>query len=243
MYNASYYYKEGEDWNNAIRVNNQYIATYPQNPIAIDLFFANAGHYLKLDNLTEANRIFEEFANKYPDDPRGVQSFYERGAYYQRNGNLSAAKTEYNKAIQKSEQLSAKGLDPNRYYVGEALNSLVGMLEELPDDCDHEFSTDEGFTAVVFPPAMDNHSDEEEAIIDAVIDELSKGIEIMAYCVRAEEFEDCEPGKEDETVPDCVVEKIVHEEVFFSVNMLAGEDGAWRIRAWSDMTTESGLAH
>ena len=129
LYNASYYYKEGEDWNNAIRVNNQYIATYPTNALAVDLFFANAGHFLKLDNLTEANRIFEDFAQRYPDDPRSVQAFYQRGSYYQDNGNLSSAKTEYNKAIRKSEELGRKGLDPNRYYVGEALNSLVGMLE------------------------------------------------------------------------------------------------------------------
>jgi cellulose synthase operon protein C len=129
LYNASYYYQQGEDWNNAIRVNNQYITTFPSNPIAIDLFFANAGHYLKLDNLTEANRIFEDFAKRYPDDPRSVQAFYQRGSYYQENDNLSAAKIEYNKAIQKSEELSRKGLDPNRYYVGEALNSLVSMLE------------------------------------------------------------------------------------------------------------------
>ena len=40
-------------------------ATYPSNPIAVDLFFANAGHYLKLDNLGEANRIYEDFARKY----------------------------------------------------------------------------------------------------------------------------------------------------------------------------------
>ncbi len=129
LYNASYYYKEGEDWNNAIRVNNQYISTYPTNPIAVDLFFANAGHFLNLDNLPEANRIFEDFASRYPDDPRSVQAFYQRGSYYQDNDNLSAAKTEYNKAIRKSEELSSKGLDPNRFYVGEALNSLVSMLE------------------------------------------------------------------------------------------------------------------
>ena len=129
LYNASYYYKEGEDWSNAIRVNNQYIAIYPTNTLSVDLYFENAGHFLKMDNLIEANRIFEEFARKYPDDPRSVQAFYQRGSYYQEQQNLSLAKAEYNKAIQKSEELSRKGLDPNRYYVGEALNSLVGMLE------------------------------------------------------------------------------------------------------------------
>jgi tetratricopeptide (TPR) repeat protein len=128
LYNAAYYYKEGEDWNNAIRLNNQYIATYPDNPLSTDFYFATAGFYLKLDNLTEANRIYAEFATKYPDDPRGVQAFYERGTYYQDNGQLTLAKVEYQKAIEKSEGLNGKGLDPNRYYVGESLNKMVDML-------------------------------------------------------------------------------------------------------------------
>jgi tetratricopeptide (TPR) repeat protein len=128
LYNASYYFKLGEDWTNTIRINNKYITTYPGNDIAKDLYFDNAGHYLKLDNLTEANRIFEEFTARYPDDARGVEAFYQRGSYFQEHQQLSAAKVEFNKAIQKSEQLNSQGLDPNRYYVGEALNSLSGML-------------------------------------------------------------------------------------------------------------------
>ncbi len=128
MYNAAYYYKEGEDWQNAIRLNKQYIATYPDNPLSTDFYFATAGFYLKMDNLTEANRIYEEFASKYPDDPRGVQAFYERGSYYQDDGQLTLAKAEYQKAINKSEGLNRKGMDPNRYYVGESLNKMVDML-------------------------------------------------------------------------------------------------------------------
>jgi tetratricopeptide (TPR) repeat protein len=128
LYNAAYYYEQGEDWQNAIRLNNQYIAKYPDNPLSTDFYFATAGFYLKMDNLTEANRIYEEFAAKYPDDRRGVQAFYERGSYYQDNGQLTLAKAEFQKAITKSESLNRKGLDPNRYYVGEALNNMVSML-------------------------------------------------------------------------------------------------------------------
>ena len=45
-------------------------------------------------------------------------------------GNLALAKAEYQKAIDKSEGLNRKGLDPNRYYVGESLNKMVDMLYE-----------------------------------------------------------------------------------------------------------------
>ena len=40
------------------------------------------------------------------------------------------AKAEYEKAIDKSEGFNRQGLDPNRFYVGEALNSLVKMQRE-----------------------------------------------------------------------------------------------------------------
>ena len=130
LYNASFYYSEGEDWTNAIRVNNQYIETYPEEQLATDLYFANAGHYLKLDNIIQANKIYEEFALRYPDDPRAVEAFYRRGDYYLEHDQPATAKAEFLKAIQKSEQFNRQGKDPNRFYVGEALNSLVGMLRD-----------------------------------------------------------------------------------------------------------------
>ena len=128
--NASYYYVKGEEWQKAITVNDQYIAVYSDEDLAVDLFFANAGNYLKLGNLIEANKIYENFANKYPTDPKAIEAFYHRGAYFKENGQISAAKVEFSKAIDKSEQFSRQGLDPNRYYVGESLNELVGMLRD-----------------------------------------------------------------------------------------------------------------
>jgi TolA-binding protein len=128
--NASYYYKEGEDWTNAIRVNNTYIGVYPNAPLAMELYFDNAGHYLKLDNLVKANEIYESFASRYPDDPRAVESFYRRGSYYLDHEQKNSAKQEFNRAIAKSEELGKRGLDPNRYYAGESLNSLAGMLRK-----------------------------------------------------------------------------------------------------------------
>jgi len=126
--NASYYYGKGEEWQKAIDANNKYIAVYPNEALATDLYFANAGNYLKLGNLIQANKIYEEFATRYPTDPKAVEAFYRRGVYFKENEQLSSAKLEFGKAIDKSEQFSRQGLDPNRYYVGEALNELVGML-------------------------------------------------------------------------------------------------------------------
>jgi len=128
--NASYYYVKGEEWQKAINTNEQYIAFYPDEDLAVDLFFANAGNYLKLGNLVEANRIYENFATRYPTDPKAIEAFYHRGVYFKENDQLSSAKVEFSKAIDKSDQFSRQGLDPNRYYVGESLNELVAMLKD-----------------------------------------------------------------------------------------------------------------
>ena len=90
--------------------------------------FKNAGLYLKLDNVTEANRIYEEFAQKYPDDPRAVEAYYERGKYYLDNGMSDRAKSEFNSAITKSETFRREGKDPNAFIAGEAVNALAGIL-------------------------------------------------------------------------------------------------------------------
>ncbi len=126
--NASYYYGKGEEWQKAIDANNKYISVYPNEALAVELYFANAGNYLKLNNLIQANIIYEEFATRYPTNPKAVEAFYRRGVYFKDNSQQSAAKVEFAKAIDKSEQFGRQGLDPNRYYVGESLNELVDML-------------------------------------------------------------------------------------------------------------------
>lgn len=127
---ASNNYEKGENWNSAIRVNNLFISTFPTHPIGTELYFANAGHFLKLGNIDQANIIYAEFAEKYPDDPRAVEAFYKRGLYYKENQRLAEAKAEFNKAITKSEEFNRRGLDPNRYMAGESLKELVNMLHD-----------------------------------------------------------------------------------------------------------------
>ena len=128
LYNASYFYEKAEQWPEVIRVNNLFIATYPDNPESKNLFFDNAKYYLKLGNLAKANQIYQEFANLYPDDPRTVEAFYQRGKYYFEHDKLDSAQVEFNRAIQKSNELAAKGMDPNLYFASEAYYQLGEIL-------------------------------------------------------------------------------------------------------------------
>lgn len=125
LYNSSLFFEKAKSWEDAIRVNNQYVANYPASPDANLLLFNNAGYYLKLNRLEDANRIYDEFARKYPNSPRTVEAFYKRGEYFKDNGQIDLAMVEFNKAVQKSDQLKAKGKDPNGFFAGEAVFQML----------------------------------------------------------------------------------------------------------------------
>jgi TolA-binding protein len=130
LYNSSYFYQKAGEWLEAIRINNLYITTYPALDYSVDLFFKNAELYLKLDDLVSANKIYDEFAKKYPNDDRVVTAFYERGNYFLNNNQTEAAKTEYNKAIAKSEQFKKAGKESNPFIAGEAVHKLANILHD-----------------------------------------------------------------------------------------------------------------
>lgn len=127
LYNASLFYAKAEAWADAIRSNNLYIQTYPGNPESKELLFENAKYYLKLGDLDSANRIYEEFAAKYPNDAKTIEAYYNRGEYFMKQGQIELAKAEFNKAIQRSEELKRTGQDPNLYYAAEA-NYKLGQI-------------------------------------------------------------------------------------------------------------------
>lgn len=127
LFNASLFYAKAEAWQDGIRTNNLYLQTYPGNPESKDLLFENAKYYLKLGDLANANRIYQEFATLYPNDPLTVEAFYNRGVYYYDSGEFETAKTEFNKAIQRSNDFARAGRDPNLYYAAEA-NYKLGQI-------------------------------------------------------------------------------------------------------------------
>ncbi len=130
LFNASLFYARAEAWQEAIRTNNTYIKTYPDNPESKDLLFENAKYYLKLGDLQNANRIYKEFARIYPNDPLTIEAYFNRGDYYLEHGQLDSAKIEFNAAIQRSEEFSRTGRDPNLYYAAESNFKLGQILNQ-----------------------------------------------------------------------------------------------------------------
>ncbi len=121
LYNASFFSVKAKDWKNAVRINRLYVDKYPKAPDAENMFYDMAGYYLKLDNLDKANQIWDEFAQRYPDSPRGVETFYKRGEYFMNKGQHNQAIAEFDKALQRNNELKAKGLKTNDFYAAEAL--------------------------------------------------------------------------------------------------------------------------
>ncbi|MBN2090401.1 tetratricopeptide repeat protein [candidate division KSB1 bacterium] len=127
LYNSSVFYVRSEDWKSAIRVNTDYVSRFPESDDAADLYFEIANHHLKLNNLNEANKIYGEYTTKFPNSVRVVESHFKRGEYYRDNDQADLARIEFEKAIQKSEELKANGLNPNNYFTAEALFALTNL--------------------------------------------------------------------------------------------------------------------
>lgn len=134
LFNSSLFYAKAEAWGEAIRTNNIYIENYPDNAESRELLFENAKYYLKLDDLASANRIYEEFATQYPNDPLTIEAFFNRGNYYFERSRYDSAKTEFNKAISRSDQFARAGRDPNLYFAAEANFRLGSILYKEYND-------------------------------------------------------------------------------------------------------------
>ena len=134
LYNSSLFYAKAEAWSEAIRANNLYIENYPENPEAKELLFENAKYYLKLDDLASANNIYRQFATLYPNDPLTVEAFYNRGVYYFERVRLDSAKSEFNKAVSRSNEFARAGRDPNLYFAAEANYKLGAILYQEYND-------------------------------------------------------------------------------------------------------------
>lgn len=136
LYNASLSYVQAEEWRHAIDVNNEFVERFPDSEDADNLLFDNAHYYLKLNDIESANRIYEEFATKFPKSPRVVEAYYRRGEYFRSRGLMDDAIAEYDRALQKSDELSGEGLDANEYFAAEALFAKTEIKFEEFDAID-----------------------------------------------------------------------------------------------------------
>ncbi len=123
--NASYSYEQEEEWVATIRMNQLYVDRYPDAEDANAILFANAGLYLKLDDIESANRIYADFAARFPGDPRTVQAFTERGNWFLENEREAEARTEYQNAVARNRDLVATGGEGNPFYASKALRQIV----------------------------------------------------------------------------------------------------------------------
>lgn len=142
LYNASVSFVDAEDWDRAIRVNKKFVDKYPGSEDADDMFYDVANYYLKLSDFKKANEIYGEYAEKFPDSPRVVETYFRRGEYYLKNNQPEVAKSEFELAINKSDDFVKAEKDGNPFFAAEALFHLTelklkdfqGIAFKLPSD-------------------------------------------------------------------------------------------------------------
>ncbi|MCA9786072.1 MAG: tetratricopeptide repeat protein [Candidatus Cloacimonetes bacterium] len=128
--NSAYTYEQEKDWTSTIRMNQLYVDRYPTAEDANAILFANAGLYLKLNDITNANRIYADFAARFPGDPRTVQAFTERGNWFMENDQREQARAEYESAVRRNRDLVAAGGPGNPFYASKALRQTVEWAVE-----------------------------------------------------------------------------------------------------------------
>lgn len=122
---ASHAYNQVNDWPASIRVNELYVAKFPTAEDANLYLFENAGHYLKLDQIDQANEIYRRFITRFPDDPRVVQAHYERAIYLLSKNNRSEASKEFSSTVAAHQKLIDKDLPGYPKYAAQALATLL----------------------------------------------------------------------------------------------------------------------
>jgi TolA-binding protein len=127
LYNASVFFVRAQDWPRAIRANRRFVEKYSASKDAPDLYYDIANFHLKLNELESANKVYGEYAERFPSSPRTVETFYRRGEFYEGQNNLERARTEYEKAVAKSDGFRKDSLDYNPFFAAEALFRLCEL--------------------------------------------------------------------------------------------------------------------
>ncbi len=127
LFNASVFFVRALDWPRAIRVNRRFVERYPRSKDTPDLYYDIANFHLKLGEFESANKVYGEYGERFPNSPRTVETFYRRGEYYEGQNNLELARSEYEKAIVKSDGFRKSNNDFNPFFAAEALFRLCEL--------------------------------------------------------------------------------------------------------------------
>lgn len=127
LFNASVFFVRAQDWQRAIRVNRRFVEKYPRSKDTPDMYYDIANFHLKLNELESANKVYGEYGERFPDSPRTVETFYRRGEYFEGRHEIEAARSEYEKAVAKSEEFRKREQDYNPFFAAEALFRLCEL--------------------------------------------------------------------------------------------------------------------
>ena len=123
--NARYHFTKIEDYPSVIRVNEKYLAAFPQAEDAVQVLFDNAVTLLKMGSLQKAVASFTDFTRKFPDDPRNVEAEYQVGKYYLEQNDIPQAKQHFERAVSLHRSMAQKGKLGFPKYAAFSLSRLL----------------------------------------------------------------------------------------------------------------------
>lgn len=130
--------------------------------------------------------------------------------------------------FQRALSLAGTG-EPVPDEVAPTPTGLGALLVDLPEGCVPTLTASGGYESVAIAPPTVDHTDAQAAEIDAIIDALRAGTEVVASCEVTEAWDD-EDGRHEQRVEVSVL----------AIAIAADDALGWRVLGWRDLRERGG---
>lgn len=124
-----------ENWKEAIRVSDKYLARFDTTRRGDDVAFNKIDLNVKDGRPEGVFEAYGAYADKFVTKPRSVVAYFKRGEILEERGNIEGAKTEFTKATDRYYELAKKNEKDTKAVAGIAASeSMFRLTKYLLDE-------------------------------------------------------------------------------------------------------------
>lgn len=124
-----------ENWKEAIRVSDKYLAKYDTTRRGDDVAFNKIDLNVKDGRPEGVFEAYGAYADKFVNKPRSVLAYFKRGEILEERGDIEGAKAEFKKAIDRYYELAKKDERNTKAVAGISVSeSLFRLTKYLLDE-------------------------------------------------------------------------------------------------------------
>ncbi len=124
-----------ENWKEAIRVSDKYLAKFDTTRRGDDVAFNKIDLNVKDGRPEGVFEAYGAYADKFVNKPRSVLAYFKRGEILEERGNIEGAKAEFTKATERYYQLAKKDEKNTKAVAGISVSeSMFRLTKYLIDE-------------------------------------------------------------------------------------------------------------